>query len=414
MNGTSRSVRPPTAPALRSAGSVLAVAFLVHALTASAPYGLPALLPFVRQALGGSYLDAALVSSAFLVGIVIGSPAAGSAVDAFGVRRAMLGGGVLATAMLAMIPGTSSVLAACLLLATAGVGYSVLTPGTNKAMLAWFRPQRRATAVGIKQTGVSAGGMAAASFVPIVSLGWAWQASFHLIALCFAIAVVLTWITEMDGPAHRVARGAPQPMLAALRVAIGTRSTLLLSLDAFLRVGIQYAFLTYLVAYSIDRLHAPVAWSVALYAAAHAFGAIGRVGWGWFSDRVCRGRRRGPYASIALTAAAGFLLLAYAAPLGSAWLIASVALLGISAAGFQGVGLSLLAEVGGARVGAISGIVNSLAFLGAAVMVPVCGALLDAGASFATLFASLAALCVVAGGIALSVHEEFDAGPHAR
>jgi MFS family permease len=406
MKATPRPARPPSVLAFRSAGSVLAVAFLVHALTASAPYGLPALLPFVRQALGGAYLDAALVSSAFLVGIVLGSPAAGSAVDAFGVRRTLVGGAALAAAMLAMIPGTSSVFLACLLLVAAGIGYSVLTPGTNKTMLAWFGPRQRATAVGIKQTGVSAGGMAAASLVPLVSLGWAWQASFHFIALSFAAAVVLMWMTEMDGPQHRLAASGSPSMAAAFRAALSTRSTLLLSLDAFLRVGIQYAFLTYLVAYSIDRLHAPIAWSVALYALAHGFGAIGRVSWGWFSDRICEGRRRGPYAAIAFTAAAGFLLLGYAAPLGSSVLLASVALLGVSAAGFQGVGLSLHAEVGGARAGATSGIVNSLAFLGAAVMVPACGALLDTGASFATLFASLAALSIVAACIALCVPEE--------
>ena len=53
---------------------------------------LPALLPFVRRDLGGGYFEAALVSSAFLLGIVVGSPIAGGAVDAFGVRRSIIVG----------------------------------------------------------------------------------------------------------------------------------------------------------------------------------------------------------------------------------------------------------------------------------------------------------------------------------
>ena len=184
---------------------------------------------------------------------------------------------------------------------------------------------------------------------------------------------------------------------------LGDRPTMLLAADGFLRVGIQYAFLTFLIAYAIDSLHLPVTWGALIYALAHLFGAVGRVGWGWTSDRIFHGRRRGPYAAIAVTAAAGFALLALAGPLHWLILLASVAILGLSAAGFQGVGLSLLAEVGGKRAGAASGLVNALSFLGAALMVPLCGQLLDAGASFPTLFAILSALSLLTATITLAL-----------
>ena len=184
---------------------------------------------------------------------------------------------------------------------------------------------------------------------------------------------------------------------------LNNRSTVLLAVDGFLRVGIQFAFLTFLIAYTIDGLHYPVAWGALIYALAHLFGALGRIGWGWVSDRIFNGRRRGPYAAIAITATFGFVLLALGAPLHWTILIGSVALLGISAAGFQGVGLSLLAEIGGPRVGAASGLVNAFSFLGAALMVPLCGKLLDMGASFAALFGTLAALCLIAAAIAIAL-----------
>ena len=104
-----------------------------------------------------------------------------------------------------------------------------------------------------------------------------------------------------------------------------------------------------------------------------------------------------------MTAAAGFALLALAGPLHWLILLACVAILGLSAAGFQGVGLSLLAEIGGKRAGAASGLVNALSFLGAALMVPLCGQLLDAGASFAALFAILAALSLLTATITLAL-----------
>ncbi|CAG0991055.1 Hexuronate transporter [Burkholderiales bacterium] len=396
---------------IRTAQGVLAATFALHALQASAPYGLPALLPFVRSDLGGGYFEAALVSSAFLLGIVAGSPIAGGAVDAFGVRRSIVGGTALATVMLALVPGAPSLWLVCTLLAVAGIGYSVLTPGTNTAMLGWFAHRHRATAAGIKQTGVSAGGIAVASFVPAVSLAWGWQASFHVIALFYAAAFAIAWITLLDGPSGPAPRAARPSLRDAIAAMLGDRPTMLLAADGFLRVGIQYAFLTYLIAYAIDSLHSPVAWGALIYALAHLFGAVGRVGWGWASDRVFHGRRRGPYAAIAITAAAGFALLALAAPLHWAFLLGSVALLGLSAAGFQGVGLSLLAEVGGARAGTASGLVNALSFLGAAVMVPLCGQLLDAGASFATLFGVLAAMSVVTAAITLALPSTTDGAP---
>ncbi|MCC6193120.1 MAG: MFS transporter [Burkholderiales bacterium] len=376
---------------------------MLHALLASAPYGLPALLPFVRHTLGGGYFEASLVSSAFLLGIVAGSPIAGGAVDSFGVRRSIIAGTALATATLAFVPGASSLWLVCTLLLAAGIGYSVLTPGTNTAMLAWFAQRNRATAVGIKQTGVSVGGIAAASFVPAVSLAWGWQASFYVITILYAAALAIAWITRLDGP-FGLAPHATRPSLRdAIAAMLDDRPTKLLAVDGFLRVGIQYAFLTYLIVYAIDSLHSPIAWGALIYALAHLFGAVGRVGWGWASDRVFHGRRRGPYAAIAVTAAAGFALLALAAPLHWTILLGSVAILGFSASGFQGVGLSLLAEIGGKRAGAASGLVNALSFLGAALMVPLCGQLLDAGASFATLFGILAAMSLIAAAIALAL-----------
>lgn len=385
--------RPGTALRIASPAGVLGAAFALHALTASAPYGLPALLPFVKRELDAGYFEASLVSSAFLFGIVVGAPAAGSAADSYGVRRCVAAGLGLATLALAAVAVTPGLLAVCALLCLAGAGYSVLTPGTNKSMLAWFPPTRRATAVGLKQTGVSVGGIVAAAYVPVVSAALGWRASFHAVAACYAAAYALALLVALDGPSARARGGEPPSWRTTLGALVDDRATRLLCVDGFLRVGIQYAFLTYVIAYAIDHLHAPVAWGVALYVIAHAAGAVGRIGWGWLSDRVYAGRRRGPYIAIALIAAAGFLALGHLAPLGEVLLVASVVLLGATAAGFQGVGLSLLAESGGARAGAASGWVNAVSFLGAVTMVPLCGRLLDAGAGFAAVFALLATLC---------------------
>ncbi len=413
MTSARRVAAGTPAPAVRTAQSVLIATFAVHALQASAPYGLPALLPFVRADLGGSYFDAALVASAFLVGIVAGSPIAGGAVDAFGVRRSILAGSALATIMLAFVPSAHHLWLVCLLLAVAGIGYSVVTPGTNTAMLAWFTQRKRATAVGIKQTGVSAGGAAAGAFIPAIALASGWESSFHAIALLYGASFALAWVTQLDGPYGPAVHAMRPSLRHSVAAMLAHRPTMLLAADGFLRLAIQYAFFTYLIVYAIDGLRAPVSWSALLYALAHVFGALGRVGWGWVSDRVFGGQRRLPYALIALTSALGFGLFVLAAPLHWGFLLGSVAILGCSAAGFQGVGLSLLAETGGARAGTASGFVNALSFLGAAIMVPLCGQLLDAGASFGLLFGVLAAMSLVTAGITLALPRPSQEPRHA-
>jgi len=62
------------------------------------------------------------------------------------------------------------------LLILAGIGYSVVTPSSNKAVMTYFRENIRATAMGFKQTGISGGGFLAGIILPPVALllNWHW------------------------------------------------------------------------------------------------------------------------------------------------------------------------------------------------------------------------------------------------
>ena len=54
-----------------------------------------------------------------------------------------------------------------------GLGYGLVNPATAKGVLEWFEPTRRATAMGIKQTGVPIGGLlASACAAAVVVISW--------------------------------------------------------------------------------------------------------------------------------------------------------------------------------------------------------------------------------------------------
>ena len=137
---------------------ILALVTSTHIIGASAQYGINTFAPFYQEELGLTRAQVGLFFTAFYIGMAGFSFTAGWLSDSLGVRKASCIGHVFAgTAVIFASSAQSFGWAfACFLLT--GLGYSFLNPASTKAVLMWFRRQR-ATAMGIKQTGVPAGGV---------------------------------------------------------------------------------------------------------------------------------------------------------------------------------------------------------------------------------------------------------------
>src|SRR3972149_3532328 len=122
---------------------------------------------------------------------------------------------VLLEALMIALAGEAprfTVLLACLF--GAGVGFSVVNPTTGKAIIERFPLRERGLAMGIKQTGLTLGGMLAAFTLPAVALRWGWQAGLTGAGGCAAPRAV--GADGRPGPGPR--RGAPhRASPAALR-----------------------------------------------------------------------------------------------------------------------------------------------------------------------------------------------------
>jgi MFS transporter, ACS family, hexuronate transporter len=141
-------------------------------------------------------------------------------------------------------------------------------------------------------------------------------------------------------------------------------------------------------------------------------GAFGRILWGLVSDRIFRGQRKLIYQLIAVASGILFLLLGYLPPTTPIWVIfLLVLLLGITAVGHQGVGLSLLGEVAGKELtGTASGFNQSFYFLGVVLMAPVFGFMVDTFKGYNQAWVLLGLCAFIAASLVLFVKEESKKG----
>jgi len=174
----------------RSRWAVLSLLTAAHALSAAAALAVAPLAPVLLDALDLTRAQVGLFVPAIYLGGVLMSMPAGWITDRLGVR-ATLAAGLLLEALMIALAGAAprfAVLLACLF--GADVGFSVVNPTTGKAIIERFPVRGRGFAMGIKQTGLTLGGMLAAFTLPAVALRWGWQAAFTVAGACAALGAL--------------------------------------------------------------------------------------------------------------------------------------------------------------------------------------------------------------------------------
>ena len=387
---------------------ILGTLFSLHVFTSVAQFSIPPLLPFIKKEMGLSYTQVGLFTSSYFLGIALTATLAGWAADSLGIRRMMVLGAFLSGMFMVIAGLMPTFLGIMGLLILAGICYSIVTPSTNKATLYWFHERLRATAMGIKQTGINAGGFLASLAIPPIALNLGWHYGFSLAGLMVGMGGLITLIFYRDvGPSH-LHQMAFREWKQQIKRVISNRNVLLLASEGFFRVGVQTAFLTYMILYLQRILRLPVITASLFFGLAHVSGALGRITWGLVSDRAFGGRRKEVYISIALISGIGLFILGILTPTTPIWLvILIVGLIGFTAVGHQGVGLSFIAEVAGKEVaGTASGFSQSFYFLGVVVMAPLFGLMVDLSGTYSLAWMTLALFSFLASGFVGFVREE--------
>ena len=344
--------------------------------------------------LSGSQLG--LIVTAFYLGAIgILLPAA-TAADRRGPRELFLvGPAIIAVglAVAALAPGFGWLLAGMVL---AGFGNGIALPPTTRAVMEWFGPASRGSAMSIKQSGLALAGFLVAIAVPIALSHTSWRGILAAIAAVTLVSGALAFAFYRDPRPRYDAKGPPRRgRLAAL-----ARDRRLLAVAGFatLMSGIQLALIGFCVLFFHSALGYSLLLAGGLLALAQISGVAARIVSGVLSDRLFGARRQPLLMLMAGAAAAGSLALSVA-PAGTPIpVIAGVmVLLGFSAVGWSGVSMALVAELAGREESsAAAGLALTGSYVGVIVTPPVFGLLADLTGGYRLPFAALAVLGLVA------------------
>src|SRR5512145_1009722 len=325
---------------------VLALVTLAYAGTALSALAVAPLAPFLVTALGLSRGQLGLLLPAVYLGGVLMSLPAGWLTDRLGVRVTLALGQALTGAMvgLAGLVGTRlPLLLVCLVLA--GFGFSVGNPATGKAVMEWFSPRERGVAMGIKQTGLTLGGVAGALVLPPLAVAFGWREALMIaggVSVVGAVVVALGY--ARPGFAEPVP-AAPHPELRDLGTFLRRRGVQALFACGFLLSVAQSALLAYLALYATESFALSAIAAGWLLALTQAGGAASRLLLGFVSDRLFGGRRRPGVIITALTATLAFGVFALGEALPLPLVAALAPVVGAAAFGWVGLYFALVAEI---------------------------------------------------------------------
>ena len=380
---------------------LLTLLTVAYGMGAFGMLGVSPLAPSLVEGFRLSRLDVAfIVPSVYLGGLFFSLPA-GHLADRWGVRPTFLGGLILGAGGLALAAAAPRfwMFLGCLFLA--GVGWSVVNPVLGKAIVDLFPVRERGIAMGIKQMGLTVGGVISALVLPPIAAALGWRAAVATCAIVMGTPALASWpllaplgtarADAADGPAT-----APESSWWWLK-----RPALLVLFGTGVVLGMtQSAVLAYLPLYGVQVLGMTAVAAGALVAAAQGGGAAARLGLGAASDRWLGGRRPPWLVLSSLIGATVFLAYALA-PMPQPMVAATLAFAaGIGAHGWVGIYFIASAEAGGLRQsGLLSGVSFAAIVVGLLLGAPLFGTVLEASDSYRAAWGVFAALSLLVAAV---------------
>jgi MFS transporter, ACS family, hexuronate transporter len=405
------------------------------------------LSPFLKRAFDLSNAQIGGLTSATAVTYAPTLVLAGWLVDRIGVRGALVIGSLVTGVFVGSVALAPSYGVILLLLALSGLGCGFIYPSAVKAVMVWFPPQERATAIGVNQSAVNVSGILGAVIMPALALSVGWRAGFLVAAAtAFAVCVLAAAVYrdpggEMPGPVaaerptgsaagrsvgdaaasttpavYEIEQGLPnvtgdeQADRAAVRpgflAVVRSRDILLLGLAAMFLCMIEFASLAHLVLFlHLDWAYSVVA-AAGLLALCQAAGAVGKPLSGLVSDRLLGRRRKAPLLVLAGLAGLSCAILALIGT-GQTWLLwAALLMLGVGAVGWGGLFGTLAGETAGpAAAGAAAGVTAAIDNVGIFVGPPLFGLIVDRTGSYAPAWWAMVGAAVLAACLLALVRE---------
>ena len=355
--------------------------------------GLPTLNAFIKTNLGVSAAVAGIAVSSFAFGKIFGSYAAGVAADRLGERRVIVSGAV-AVGVLTIVAASAPYLLVFFVLFFAGLASSTSTPAGGRIVLLAFPRERHGLALSIRQCGIPAGGLFAAAVLPWLAHMWSWRWALA----CAGVVTIIAVLPLSFSPVERGEELEAQNLEGPTEHPARDRNIRLLTLWGCLVVTGQYTILAFLALDLHENAGLSLVAASLLVSIANAVGIIGRVVWGSVSDHaLSRGRK--PLLMLlnatGLLAALALLLTPRSAPIGVFAVVAALG--GFALIGYQGLWITLLAEMAGPRrVGAATGFAVTFVQISIALTPPLYGLVADVSGTYRSVWGVLVCVLLLA------------------
>jgi sugar phosphate permease len=380
-----RSDRNPPAdtPDLSYQWMIFGILSFSHFLMAMFFFGWGPLAPMLKGELGIHNSQLGFIVSAMYFAMMFVSVPSGFLVDKYGARiMLMLSVSLVGTATF-VLSVSSSYTILFLVAALGGAGYGMINQITTKGLMYWFEPNKRATIMGIKQTGVTVGGGLVGLYIPLSGQIMGWQRAMLVLAIAILCMPLFSLFFYREKPdflsnplddTRKSNREKGGLRLLLLRPGVVTLTLLFASYAAC-----QSCVVAFLVVYTEEAFDLSRVTGGSFLTVAMVAGTITRIIFGLVSDRLLQGNRLLPMALLAFIGCVGIYALTLLGDSPPLWFLYVISvLLGTSLVGWNGLAITLVAEIAGYDlVGSIMGIVFTISWGGMVIAPPVFGAMVD-------------------------------------
>ena len=401
----------PSVPAYRYRWVILGVCWLAYVVVYIQRLSIGPLAPFLKDELVLTATQVGALTSASAFGYMLTLVPGGRLVDRIGVRWMLLIGEFLGGAFVALMFTVQTYGMALLLMGLAGFGLGTIMPATNKAMVLWFPVRERATAMGLKQTGLNIAGIITGAALPSLALAMSWHYGFlatGVVSVVIAVASFLVYREPPDAGAKTIQSTQPSRPKTSTREILRNREFWFISLTGTCIAVVEFSVLAYFVLYLQETLLYAVVTAGLFLALLQAGGAFGKPIAGFTSDRIFAGRRKPVYILLCVVTGVICLVWAYLEEGSPLWLTGLLAvILGLSGISWGGIHHTLVAEIAGKdKVGEVTG-ASAVFLLGGSIFgPPLFGYIFDVTGSYQVAWLFMAALAVAAVVFLLFVREE--------
>ncbi|TVS85837.1 MFS transporter [Mycobacterium helveticum] len=353
--------------------SIMAISLGVTASSFLFINGVAFLIPSLELANGIPLTEASLLSSMPSLGMVVTLVLWGYVLDRVGERVVLTAGSALTAVAAYSAASVHSMFLTGLYLFLGGMAAASCNSAGGRLVSAWFPPNQRGMAMGIRQTAQPLGIALGAMVIPELAEHGP-RSGLMFPAFACTLAAVAAAIGIVDPPRKSRRAATDQELASPYR---GSLVLPRIHAVAGLLMMPQTVTVTFMLVWLINNLKWSIAAAGAMVTLSQLLGAAGRITVGRWSDRI--GSRMRPVRIIAGAAAVTLFLLAWADDLNSRYQVPLMIAISVIAVLDNGLEATAITEFAGPFwSGRALGIQNTTQRLMAAAAPPMFGALITA------------------------------------